>query len=640
MIDLSQPELLRAQYEETVEKGIVCYFILVFISCLQAYRYFILAPFWITVLFPILLYIPVSLTLLYWWLYSTKDFLKVSELTNKLRVFCLIFCFLAIVLSFWFALLAIYGNTETKFILFFSYIISVISTLICILNLRQLIVILAILIQPIFLWILYTQSSGAALFLGIESFIILILVLYTAIQSSENFIALVNSRNELAQQRNDFIRLSENHFRMANIDILTGLPNRRCFFEDLKMLSEKNSGKDLDFSIGIVDLDNFKSINNLYGHIAGDHVLCCAAKRLEETVGKCSAIYRLGGDEFGIIISRKMNQEALLEIATRVINTIKVPFSFGSIPLVLGCSIGYASYPKVTNNIDLLYKYADYALYYSKHHGRSRAIVFNSDHEKKIKEQGFVQKVLCQANLEKEFYIVYQPIIEKQSNKVVAFECLMRLRSPVIDEVSPEIFIVLAEQSGLITSITPVLLRKALQDVIKWSSNIRINFNLSAYDICTPGQIDKILSVFPETGIDPSRIDFELTETAITYNLELACQNLKRLRDVGANIVLDDFGTGYSSLSHLHGLPLKKIKISRIFVQDIEGDGNSYKIVKFLSLLCKDMGLDCIAEGVENINQVQILSEIGYNLFQGHYFAKPMLGSGVLSYLDKRTFII
>ncbi|OYW80942.1 MAG: GGDEF-domain containing protein, partial [Asticcacaulis sp. 32-58-5] len=264
-----------------------------------------------------------------------------------------------------------------------------------------------------------------------------------------------------------------------------------------------------------------------------------------------------------------------------------------------------------------------------------QTVLFSQAHEKLILEHSVVEQALQAADLQCELSVVYQPIVDARTGRIAAFEALARWQSPFLGAIGPDRFIPIAERAGLIRPMTKVLIQKALKAAASWPDHVRISINLSAQDISVAEGVVQIIACVNQSGVDPKRIDFEITETSITSDFAQARRAIDALKALGCGISLDDFGTGYSSLSHVHRLPLDKIKVDKSFISDLETNPASLKIVRSLIVLCQDMGLTCVIEGVETEAQYEILTELGGDYIQGWYFSKPMSGDLVLRYMEQ-----
>lgn len=456
---------------------------------------------------------------------------------------------------------------------------------------------------------------------------------HVAHDTYRDFTSLVLSRLSLQRKTDEIEELSETNLRLANTDMLTELGNRRRFFHDLKAVLDRARASGGRAGLGIIDLDGFKAINDSNGHLVGDRLLRAMAERLQLILAEQGGVYRLGGDEFAFIVTGACDDKNLLAIGEKLIEAVHAPIYIGELRLVVGCSVGFASFPDKADTETDLYDRADYALFAAKRTGRLKATVFNEEHERAVREAALIERTMRAADLEAEFYLTFQPIVDSSSGRTLLLECLARWQSPTLGAVPPGKFIVAAEQSGFITTLTPLLLRKALLAVANWPEDVGISFNLSGHDITAPEKVMNLIAIVKRSGIAPKRIEFEVTETALMMNIELALANINLLKAAGVRIALDDFGTGYSSLSQIQKLPLDKIKVDGSFVRDLATSEASQKIVRSVSALSRDLALSCVVEGVETREQLDILQNIGCHLIQGYYFSKPMPETQVEGFL-------
>jgi len=284
---------------------------------------------------------------------------------------------------------------------------------------------------------------------------------------------------------------------------------------------------------------------------------------------------------------------------------------------------------------DQLFERADYALYYVKKVRRGGAILFSADHEAQLNEDALVEQALKTADLHAELSVHFQPIVDIRWSNILGFEALARWHSPVLGHVSPSQFIPIAERAGFIGQLTRPLLQKALNIARGWPGELRLAFNLSAHDLNSPEGVLTLISIIEKSGFDPKLLDLEITETALAHDFTQVQRSIEMLRLLGCGISLDDFGTGYSSLSHLHDLPLTKIKIDRSFVTDLNRSPTNFKIVKSLLTLSRDMGLECVVEGVETEEEVIALKRLGGLIVQGYYYSPPIPANKVASLISQ-----
>lgn len=460
---------------------------------------------------------------------------------------------------------------------------------------------------------------------------------YIAHHNFNDFVKLVRSRLTLETRAAEIVALSEQNFRIANTDMLTEIGNRRSCFHDLEKALIAARDHQQPLTLGIIDLDGFKSVNDSHGHVVGDRLLRAMAERLQSALAGVADVYRLGGDEFALIIANEHDEARLLAIGESIITQVGKAIRVGELRLQLGCSIGFAAFPRMAENGDDLYARADYALFHAKRTGRMKPVVFSEEHERDVREAALLERTLRAADLETELYLQFQPIVDSSKHTTLLLECLARWESPVLGPVSPGKFIVVAEQCGYISALTPVLLDKALRAIKQWPDEVGISFNLSGHDIVTAEKVTRLIDILHKSGVPPRRVEFEVTETALMMNLDEALANIHRLKATGARISLDDFGTGYSSLSQIQKLPLDKIKVDGSFVRDLADNEASQKIVRSVSALSRDLSLSCVVEGVETQQQLDILNEMGCSLIQGYFFSKPMREVDVGAFLSDQA---
>jgi diguanylate cyclase (GGDEF)-like protein len=478
-------------------------------------------------------------------------------------------------------------------------------------------------------------SSGNPVFvsLAFNFAVVAVAIIVMLLGNYQDFEKRITSESILQLKRAELQALSDINFRNSNIDSLTGLPNRRNFFSELEQRTTNATKFGGGLMLGILDLDGFKPINDVHGHRIGDRLLVEVADRLRAHLEPHVFLGRLGGDEFVIFSNQFLDPDAIVQAEENIEMLFEMPFEIEDISVRIGCSIGYAEFPSAAKTAQDLFERADYALFFAKQNQRGKAVRFSAKHEADIRETSSINRALANADLESELWIAYQPIVSTITQQPIGFEALARWNSPELGNVPPMNFIVAAERSGMISQLTPLLLRKALEGAATWPDQVRISFNLSAVDIASPLSILKIISAVQHSGVKPSRIDFEITETAVMGNLAQATEALNALKTLGARISLDDFGTGYSSLSCIRELPLDKVKIDRAFISRIETDYAARLILRTMIGLCTGLGHDCVVEGVENADQVDFLRKEDCRFMQGYFFAKPMSGDLVHEYL-------
>lgn len=414
---------------------------------------------------------------------------------------------------------------------------------------------------------------------------------------------------------------------LARHDVLTGLPNRRVFTEMLeKAVAGVNRGHKR-CAILTIDLDRFKPVNDVHGHATGDSVLCEVATRLSEVVRKSDTVARFGGDEFGIIVDFAPSEdpsEVVINLCNRIVERIRETIVVSDKHINVGASVGIALCPTDGAEPETLLRAADMAMYRAKQGGRGRYCFFQQDMETELLAKAALEEDVRQAIASEAIQPHFQPLVKLAANSLSGFEVLARWHHPTRGEVEPETFIPVAEKLGLIGQLTYSLLRRACLDARDWPKEITVAINLSPIHIRDPLLPVKFLSILSETGFPPTRLEVEITESALIDDLPTARAALQALQDIGIKISLDDFGTGYSNLRHLHELQFDKIKIDRSFITSMGTNSDQAKIVHSVLELAKSLGMPTIAEGIEHSQTVKDLMLEGAEFGQGFFFGKAM----------------
>jgi diguanylate cyclase (GGDEF)-like protein len=645
-VPTDNPELLRAQFLALSKQAPLLYFLLISNSAAVAFTFSRRAPAWLSIDVPAVLCALCATRLYIWWRQGKKaPVLSDEALHSHLRLTNILACFIGAVFTAWGLMLFHYGDTSAKAHVAFYMAITVIGCIFCLMHLRSAALTITLLVNIPCAIYFFMQPDPTLKAITVNLILVCATMIVILFIYSRDFARMVTAQQDLRRQQealtvqqSETQALSDENFRLANLDSLTGLTNRRHFFASIETLfaeaSNDAQGGVKTFAIGIVDLDGFKPVNDTYGHQTGDRVLVEVGRRLTEVCGADVKLSRLGGDEFGVIVTRHCGEAELRALGAAISRSIALPFSIGASHAMIGASIGIALYPQSADTAEALFERADYGLYHAKRHQRGQTVIFSCEHEEEIRSHSVIDQALQNADLDAELSLQFQPIVHVADGSLVAFEALARWQSPTLGAVSPAVFIPVAERSGLIGNLTKILLRKALATAAQWPSHVRISFNLSAHDLATPENVLQLIALIHHSGVAPRRIDIEITETATSYDFGQAHKAVSTLKALGVGISLDDFGTGYSSLSHVHRLPLDKIKIDRSFVTDIETDASSRKIVRSLLTLSKDLKITCIVEGVETDAQLKVLTKLGCTYVQGYYFARPMSAGAVQAYLE------
>ena len=615
-IDADNRELMDAQLAAFSRQVPLLYFILSVNSIALAFTHFGLAPISLTVVFPGILVLACAIRCLVW-LRRRGLTVEPETAARTLRTTVVLGGFLGFVFLAWAISLFPYGDTARHGHILFFVGVTVVSCILCLMHVRPAAMMLTATVIAPFVVFLLASGDMVQIAIGLNLFLVTVAMVYILTICSRQFAAMVNGEVETR-------RLSDENFRLANIDSLTDLPNRRQFFHRLSILAEQARTENRKFVVGVLDLDGFKAVNDHYGHGVGDKVLQAAGQRLLAFFDDTQFIARLGGDEFGIIVDADLDPDAVLTVGARVCSALDAPFSVAGIVAQIGGSVGFALAPDAGTTAELLYERADYALYHAKAKHRGQPVIFSREHEVEIRRLSTVEHLLRTIDLDAELSLHFQPIVNVGSGRLIGFEALARWHSAELGNVPPDVFIAVAERTELIGTITKVLLRKAVAAAKSWPSDLILSFNLSMRDLVSHATILQIVSIINGSGIDPRRIIIEVTETALMQDYEQVQDSLRILRSLGLKVALDDFGSGQSSLSYVHQLSLDKIKIDRGFIRNIATEENARNIVKTVIDLCRNLKFECVVEGVETAEQAEIIGMLGCSMMQGYFFAKPM----------------
>lgn len=406
---------------------------------------------------------------------------------------------------------------------------------------------------------------------------------------------------------------------LADSDELTGLYNRRRFYADLERAATPANLNTM--TVGLIDLDRFKHVNDTFGHLVGDALLVEIAKLFRNAAGAAATLYRIGGDEFAMILWLDAN--AALRLAERMCVLVEAPMRISDRQVSVGASIGLAAFVDAELSPVELAKQADHALYHAKREKPGSALQFSPELERRITDDRTIEAALLSSEFENELQFDVQPIISTRTGTVVGGELLARWTSERLGVVEPQRFVEIAERSSLIHTLTRSAMSRALELLEVLPVGQTLSVNVSACDLNSADTVTALLDMVSSSSIDPGRLCIEVTETAVMRNLDAAINALSRFRAMGMEVALDDFGTGYSSLSNLHRLPLDKVKIDRSFALALD-NAYSVPIVHAVINLCRSLDLVSVVEGVETVAQATQLRNIGCDLMQGYLFSYPL----------------
>ncbi|HEX7711917.1 MAG TPA: EAL domain-containing protein [Sphingomonadaceae bacterium] len=429
--------------------------------------------------------------------------------------------------------------------------------------------------------------------------------------------------------------------RLAEYDSLTGLANRYRINRRLENILTTYKQAKRSCALMMLDLDKFKHVNDTMGHQAGDELLRQVGERLTNLIASRGEIGRLGGDEFQIILPDMDDRGALGELAEKVIQIVSQPYPIDDKRAIVGTSVGIAIAPYDGLDLEPLVHGADLALYAAKNGGRGQFRFYSADLKDESEERALLMDDLREALANDKLELHYQPVVRADDNLVVSFEGLMRWEHPERGYVSPALFIPIAEESNLIIQLGDWALRRACKEAAQWPKTVRVAVNVSALQFANPGFPEAVTAALDATGLEPDRLELELTESVFMGDSETVDQTFKQLKALGVRLALDDFGTGYSSLSYLRSAPFDKIKVDKSFVDSCTlQDHNSAKIIAAIIGLSNALGIETTVEGVEAFDQLELVRSKGARYIQGWIYSKALKQEAILEKMAEGTFKI
>jgi diguanylate cyclase (GGDEF)-like protein/PAS domain S-box-containing protein len=451
---------------------------------------------------------------------------------------------------------------------------------------------------------------------------------------------LVHSRcftHDITEQK----AAEERLLQMAHYDSLTNLPNRTWFYDTLKRTLVQAAEGRWSIAVLFVDLDRFKNVNDTLGHAVGDELLCQVAARLVKCVRVRDVVGRLGGDEFGLILTHLENPDDAGIVASKIIETVAHMFTLDQRETFVTASIGITLSPEDGSDADTLIRFADTAMYRAKDRGRNTYQFYTAEMNVRAEEKLDLENALRRALERDEFLLHYQPKLDLRTHKVGGVEALLRWQRPGIGLVSPADFIPLLEETGLIVPVGEWVVRAACRQIRTWRDaglgSVNVAVNLSGRQFFQKDLSSKIVHAAEEFGIEPGLIELEITESSLMSQAKETISILHKMKAAGFRLAVDDFGTGYSSLSYLKRFPIDTLKIDRSFVRDIPGDADDTGIVQAILSMAHTLKLSVVAEGVETSEQLEFLRSLGCDEVQGYYFARPMDSEALAKLLRERS---
>ncbi|MEW6254909.1 MAG: EAL domain-containing protein [Pseudomonadota bacterium] len=460
-------------------------------------------------------------------------------------------------------------------------------------------------------------------------------VAFAALSQLGPALLLFRAMRRLDRARIDVIKAREEADALARYDPLTGLPSRRMLREHMRRRLAVSAGAS-GYAVLLIDIDRFKPVTELHGLQMGDKLLMEIATRIKRALPADSMASRLSGEEFAVFLPRPGTLAMLGKLAQQIISNLSAPYQFDSLDLRLGATMGIAVTPENGTDEGEVMRAAEAALYRAKRSAGSYRF-FEPAMDLELRQSRRLQRDLQSAISGNAIVPHYQPLVRLSDGEVVGFEVLARWNHPTQGAISPEVFISIAEDTGLIGPLTQTLLKSACQDAAKWPEKLKIAVNLSPIQLKDSALPDQILRTLQTSNFAPQRLEIEITETALVDDDKTANAILGRLCAQGIEIALDDFGTGYSSLQNLRMFPVTKLKIDKSFVNAMLRDANAKKLINGILALARSLGIATTAEGIEKPSEADYLGSIDCDYGQGYCYAKPMKAEDVPIFLSQHV---
>ena len=427
---------------------------------------------------------------------------------------------------------------------------------------------------------------------------------------------------------------------MARHDALTGLPNRLQLLENLGTALKSAQARGGQCAILLVDLDRFKTINDSLGHVAGDHLLQQVSRSFETVISDEMTAGRLGGDEFAIVVPLVENRDELEQLCLALVSALQGPFLYREQRLFVGASVGVAVGPRDGDSVEEMIRNADLALYRAKDGAGNDIRFYEPALHARAEERRKIELALHGAMDAGEFSLAYQPVVDALTGEIMSFEALLRWHNPELGQIPPTKFIPIAEETGMLGRIGEWVLRTACREAATWPSDISIAVNVSPRQLRDPGFIVTLVSSLTQAGLEPERLELEVTETVFLELTNATQKILHQIQSLGVKLAMDDFGTGYSSLGYLRRAEFDTLKIDRSFVQSISAqDPESTAIIRAVVALAGSLGMKTVAEGVSTDEQLQLVRSLGCDKIQGYIFSRPVTGPTAKAMLGQNRIL-
>ncbi len=626
-------ELVTAQYRALRSQIPLMYALMIVDAAFLAFATFKQVPLALSVGAPALLSL-MAIGRALVWLKRRGEIAEVANIRRYLRVTTLFAAILSAAFGGWGLILMDFANPTQTFAIALYIFVGAIGCCYCLQTLptaARLILMLGA--APVTIRLLLSHDWYMV---GVGANFIMVAALIAGMLSSyhRGYIEVLNSRSDMLVEQARAQSAERRAQQLAYRDVLTELPNRRALSEHLAGL--RFLAPERGVALLVLDLDHFKAVNDVHGHLAGDGLLQHVARCLTGIVDGRGTAYRLGGDEFAITLDLDRPDLALPEsVAKQIVDALAAPFKIDGLVHHIGGSIGISLYPRDATDSETLMRRADIALYQAKACGRSQFRLFEPAMDAEIVRRSVLEQEFRRDLARDAFRPHYQPIVHLLTEQITGFEMLARWDRDDGSEIGPCEFIPIAEECGLVGDLMLNLLEQACRDATAWGHDLTLSINVSPTQLKDRWLSEKILGVLTNAGLPPRRLKLEITENALIAEPDHAKSVVESLKNQGVLLALDDFGTGYSSIQHLRILPFDNVKIDRSFITDIEHDAEAHRMAVSMIHLAFNLGLSVVAEGIESPGALAILKEIGCAEGQGYLFGRPVDQVGALAMLDQ-----
>lgn len=611
-------DVLIAQYRTLAKYLPFVYVITIINGMLVAAMYSTIAP--ATAIYPLLtLLTAISLIRLSYWLNAKLKSVTREHMLRTVRQSPYFAAFYFALLSYWVAGLLPHGTEAEQVTALMFLAFTIVSSIAFNTHMSQSLFVVVTTGSTCLILLLLDIGTTPALVLAALSASCILSHVVTSRHQNHEFLDTITQRFASEKHRQEAEAAKADLARIANTDPLTGIPNRRAFMQQIDLLIEGSQ----PFALGIMDLDGFKPVNDLYGHASGDIVLSTIAQRLQATVGTRGQVARLAGDEFGILVTDYSDKGPISELAEALVKSVDRTIVLEEGIVRVSACCGFASYPESSVLPSRLLEQADQALASAKRSGRSVVTLYNGEIENQEMRRHLVESRLRTAIVHRAFDLAFQPIRDLNDRAISSYEALARWQDDHLGHVSPAEFIPIAEQTGLINDLSDLLFQKAVKEAATWPSNIALSFNLSPIQFMDRNLLLKILSNLSVYDFPPHRLVLEITETAIIQDVPRAAVIVDQLTNAGIRVALDDFGVGYAGFGYLDRLTFDKLKIDRSFVSGIKDSVRKRQILTAIVDMCHRLDMKCVAEGIESEDELTFLKAIGCDKGQGYHLGRP-----------------